>query len=266
MAQNLFVYRPLLNLIGKAEGTDRGRGYNETLGYGRFTGGDVPLTNMTLDEVDQLQTRMLGNPKNTFNSSAVGRYQIVRTTLRRLKRQLGLPNSMFYDATTQDILAARLLEKCGVEDFLAGGNTDVFINNLAREWASFPTTEGKGYYSGQRAAITLDEVHTALQSVRDRYASRPRSKPLYRSRTMVGQGAAVGGAGGAVVADKVGESAAPVQTVPEAAGEAIRDASDSLFGLAQVSQIVMWVFIALAIAGVALTIYARIDDRNKGVR
>lgn len=28
------VCRPLLDLIGKSEGTDKGRGYNETLGYG----------------------------------------------------------------------------------------------------------------------------------------------------------------------------------------------------------------------------------------
>jgi len=34
------VYRPMLDLIGFAEGTDRKRGYNETLAYGAYTGGD----------------------------------------------------------------------------------------------------------------------------------------------------------------------------------------------------------------------------------
>ena len=53
------VYRPLLDLIGHAEGTDRKRGYNETLGYGAFTGGDVDLVTMTLEAIDALQTRML---------------------------------------------------------------------------------------------------------------------------------------------------------------------------------------------------------------
>ena len=43
------VYRPLLDLIGLTEGTDKrrgggpGRGYNETLAYGRLTGGEVDL-------------------------------------------------------------------------------------------------------------------------------------------------------------------------------------------------------------------------------
>jgi hypothetical protein len=46
------VYRPLLDLIGHAEGTDRKRGYNETLAYGAFTGGDVDLVTMTLQEIE----------------------------------------------------------------------------------------------------------------------------------------------------------------------------------------------------------------------
>ena len=53
------VYRPLLDLIGHAEGTERKRGYNEMLAYGAFTGGDVDLVTMTLQEIDALQTRML---------------------------------------------------------------------------------------------------------------------------------------------------------------------------------------------------------------
>lgn len=34
MTDKYRVYRPLLNLIGFTEGTDKGDGYNETLGYG----------------------------------------------------------------------------------------------------------------------------------------------------------------------------------------------------------------------------------------
>lgn len=100
--------RGFLDFIGAAEGTDRGRGYNETLGYGRFTGGPVDLTSMTLDEVDALQTRMLRHPENHFNSSAAGRYQIVQRTLRSLRSQLGLSGSERFDERMQDMLATRL--------------------------------------------------------------------------------------------------------------------------------------------------------------
>jgi hypothetical protein len=75
-----WVYRPTLDLIGTSEGTDKGRGYNETLGYGAYTGGDVNLVGMTLDQIDKLQTKMLQHPKNKLRSSAVWRW--ARTSRR----------------------------------------------------------------------------------------------------------------------------------------------------------------------------------------
>jgi muramidase (phage lysozyme) len=142
------VYRPLLDLIGHAEGTDRKRGYNETLAYGAFTGGDVDLVTMTLQEIEALQTRMLKHPQNRFNSSAVGRYQIVRTTLRAIRKTLKLPPSALFDADMQDRCACYLLGLRGIDKYLAGRlSEDTLINNLAPEWASLPTTAGKGAYA-----------------------------------------------------------------------------------------------------------------------
>jgi muramidase (phage lysozyme) len=103
----------ILDLIGAAEGTDRGRGYNETLGYGAFTGGAVNLTGMSLNEVLALQSRMLANPANSFNSSAVGRYQITRTTLLDMMKELGLTGDRLFDESTQDELARALLRRRG---------------------------------------------------------------------------------------------------------------------------------------------------------
>jgi muramidase (phage lysozyme) len=103
---------PFLDLIGRAEGTDKGRGYNETLGYGLLTG-KQNLTGMTLDQIDALQTQMLRSPKNKWNSSALGRYQIVRTTLRRIRKQLGLHGDEKFDSSLQDRLARRLYQARG---------------------------------------------------------------------------------------------------------------------------------------------------------
>lgn len=102
-----------LNLVGRAEGTDKGRGYNETLGYGQFTGGSRDLTNMTLDQIDQLQSQMLRHPANKLNSSAVGRYQIVRTTLREFRDRLGLKGTDKYTPAVQDRLAMKILQVQG---------------------------------------------------------------------------------------------------------------------------------------------------------
>lgn len=169
-ADKYHVYRPMLDLIGFAEGTDRKRGYNETLAYGAFTGGDVDIVSMTLQEVDALQTRMLKHPVNSFNSSALGRYQIVRTTLRTIRKTLKLPATALFDADMQDRCACYLLGLRGIDKYLASRlSEDTLINNLAREWASLPTISGKGAYAGQSAAVKPDRVRQALADAKRRH-------------------------------------------------------------------------------------------------
>ncbi len=166
-----YVYRPMLDLIGKSEGTDKGRGYNETLGYGAYTGGDVDLVSMTLDQIDTLQTKMLANRKNKLKSSALGRYQIIRTTLRTTRQQLGLTGREKFDAEMQDRLACYLLGQRGIDKWLAGRlKLDTLIDNLALEWASFPKVDGKGHYAGQNAGVSVSQVKAALAEVARRHA------------------------------------------------------------------------------------------------
>lgn len=180
-----YVYRPLLDLIGHAEGTDRKRGYNETLGYGAFTGGDVDLVTMTLLEIDALQTRMLKHPANSFNSSALGRYQIVRTTLRAIRKTLKLSPSALFDAEMQDRCACYLLGLRGIDKYLTGRlSEDTLINNLAHEWASLPTTSGKGAYAGQNVAVSPDRVRQELTKVRERHGASQPAREIVVERTV----------------------------------------------------------------------------------
>lgn len=168
-----YVYRPALDLIGYTEGTDEGRGYNETLAYGKLTGGPVDLVGMTLDQVDALQTRMLSHPANVWNSSAAGRYQIVRTTLREIRETLSLTGKEKYDARMQDRMGCFLLGKRGIDLWLSGSMTEnALINELAREWASMPTERDVGYYSGQNARVKSARVREVLAEVRARHEAR----------------------------------------------------------------------------------------------
>lgn len=138
----------MLDLIGAAEGTDKGRGYNETLGYGAFTGGAVNLTSMPLNDVLALQGRMLAHPSNGYNSSAVGRYQITRRTLQGLMGELGLTGDRLFDEDTQDELARALLRRRGSD--LAG---------LRNEWEGLrnvdDTTISSAYNGTPTAAQPL---------------------------------------------------------------------------------------------------------------
>lgn len=157
----------LLSLIGQTEGTDKGRGYDETLSYGAYTDGPVNLQSMTLEEVDTLQTAMLKHPANHWNSSAVGRYQIVRTTLRGLRKRLGLPKDQRFTAALQDRLAIELLNQRGLGLWKRNEiSTAQFVDNLAKEWASLPTRSGRGNYKGQRTGTSLVELHRVLRSIK----------------------------------------------------------------------------------------------------
>ncbi|SDL37217.1 hypothetical protein [Paracoccus chinensis] len=105
----------ILDLIGWAEGTDKGRGYNETLDYGRWTGGPVNLVNMTLDDVLALGERMR-TPENRAlypggGSSALGRYQIVGKTMRGLMKTMGLTGDELFDEQMQDRMAMELVRQ-----------------------------------------------------------------------------------------------------------------------------------------------------------
>ncbi len=166
-----YVYRPMLELIGRSEGTDKGRGYNETLGYGAYTGGDVDLVGMTLDQIEALQSKMLANRQNKLKSSALGRYQIIRTTLRTMRQQLGLTGREKFDGDMQDRLACYLLGQRGIDKWLANRlSLDTLIRNLAQEWASIPKPNGKGHYEGQSAGVSVSMVKAALAEVARRHA------------------------------------------------------------------------------------------------
>lgn len=109
----------ILDLIAQSEGTKNRRGYNETLDYGRWTGGDRNLTQMTLDQIDALQTKMLANPENRAlygngkGSSAVGQYMTTRETLRDFRSQLGLKGSDFFTPEVQDRIAQEMVRQTG---------------------------------------------------------------------------------------------------------------------------------------------------------
>ena len=156
--------RPLLNLIGQSEGTDKGRGYDETFGAGRYTGGPVNLTGMTLEQVAELQAKMLADPANKAHSSAVGRYQFVSGTLKNVAAELGMdPSTTKFTPQTQDLLATQLLIDEGARKYQAGKMPQSdFQHYLATQWASLPDPDtGKSYY-GQGLGATGAQEHAAL--------------------------------------------------------------------------------------------------------
>lgn len=118
-AKSITRYGKHDNILDLIASVESGGDYNATLDHGRWTDGAQNLTGMTLDQVRELQRKMLANPANRAlygegkGSSALGRYQITGRTLDGLMKELGLSGDRLYDQGTQDELARALLRRRG---------------------------------------------------------------------------------------------------------------------------------------------------------
>jgi uncharacterized protein (TIGR02594 family) len=117
----------------------------------------IKFTTKTINEVIAWQKQYVrdGSP-----SSAVGRYQIIRTTLQGLQSDMGLSGSTLFDKNTQDRMAKQLLVQAKLKVYLTGKiSMTEFGKRIARVWASLPVLadtqgahraiiRGQSYYAG----------------------------------------------------------------------------------------------------------------------
>lgn len=140
---------PILDLISSAEGSTD---YNTSLGFGKFLGGERDLTSMSLKDILDTQGEILSHPENDLNSSAVGKYQIVRKTLRGLIDTMGLSLDDKFTPELQDRMALQLLEGRGLSKWRSGELSDQdFLKGLGDEWQSF--AKGKASRSAIISAL-----------------------------------------------------------------------------------------------------------------
>ena len=89
---------------------------------------------------------------------AIGRYQFIPKTLRRLARKLGVARHERFTEQLQDQLSDVLLAEAGLYEFERGQlSRHAFMHNLSKIWAGLPTSTGKSYYhgfAGNKASIT----------------------------------------------------------------------------------------------------------------
>lgn len=127
-------------LIAKAEA---GSAQYDAVQYGaRIKPGKRP-TDMTIGEIYRWIEATPGQPH------AIGRYQFIPPTLRRLVTILGLPENTRFSPLVQDRLADILFEDAGLSSYLAGEMYQTeFMNNLAKIWAGLPNSSGRSHYHG----------------------------------------------------------------------------------------------------------------------
>ncbi len=126
-------------------------GYNAVI-YAAKVNPRKPPTRMTLREIYQ----WIAATPNQHH--AIGRYQFIPKTLKRLATKAGIAENARFSPEVQDKLADILLDEAGFEDMVNGQlAVKNFQNNLAKIWAGLPLENGKSYYqghAGNRATIT----------------------------------------------------------------------------------------------------------------
>lgn len=130
----------LLSLIARAEAGSAGY---DAVQHGARVKPSRPPTQMTLAEIYRWIADTPGQPH------AIGRYQFIPSTLRRVARERGFGPETQFTPGVQDALALVLLEDAGFNRFQrAEMGRRQFMHNLARIWAGLPLPNGRSYYEG----------------------------------------------------------------------------------------------------------------------
>lgn len=138
----------LLSLIAAAEAGPMGY---DAVQYGARVRPTKRPSDMTLGEIYDWIAATPGQPH------AIGRYQFIPPTLRRVAAERGFGPQVQFTPGVQDALALVLLEDAGLTAFRDGDMSRLrFMHNLARIWAGLPLPNGRSYYDGHAGnAATL---------------------------------------------------------------------------------------------------------------
>ena len=149
----------LRTLIAQAEAGSKGY---DAVQYGATIKPPADPTKLTIQQIYDWIDETPGQPH------AIGRYQFIPPTLRRLVRQAGVDPKARFTPKVQDQLADILLSDAGIDRFLAGDMArQAFMNNLAKIWAGLPNDTGKSHYHGYAGnKATMTWAHFDAQMVR----------------------------------------------------------------------------------------------------
>lgn len=177
----------ILDFIGSGEGTytssNRGTIGDDIIGSTRSTTRNgKSLNEMTIGEIQSLQD--IDDPNDPNRLFAVGKYQVIPSTMDIVVNGLDLSPDQVFDAATQDKIATFLISKKRprLGNFLAGGETslDRAMLEMAKEFASIPVPydvkkgsrtikAGQSYYAedgANKARHSIEETRNMLLAAR----------------------------------------------------------------------------------------------------
>jgi muramidase (phage lysozyme) len=149
-----------LDFIGKIES---GNNYNKLVG-GKVKS-NPGLTEMSVADVINYQRGMLASG---HESTALGKYQIIKGTLTGLVKSGAVGVNDKFDQSTQDKAAIALMNQRGRTKYQSNKITvDTYADNLSKEWASLPYNTGRSYYAGtgsNKSLVARSDFTNALKA------------------------------------------------------------------------------------------------------
>lgn len=150
-------YANLGSLIAAGEGNynsvNRGLDLKTGKNYGSF---ETDLSKMTINEILDRNKLKFGD-KNRMN--AVGKYQIIASTMREAKKTMNLTGNEKFTKDMQERIFKEFLipKRKGLNDYLKGGRTSIkqAQYEASKEWASIPVPKGEKTQSGKISDGTM---------------------------------------------------------------------------------------------------------------
>ncbi len=150
----------LKSLIALAEAGPKGY---DAVHHGAKIRPPKPPTQMTIAEIQ----RWIGNTPR--QPHAIGRYQIIPSTLKMLVAKSGISRNTRFTPQVQDQLADILLADAKYPEFRKGQISQTrFMNNLALVWAGLPQSSGRSAYdgyAGNRATISWSQYKREIDKI-----------------------------------------------------------------------------------------------------
>jgi muramidase (phage lysozyme) len=159
----------ILNLISEKESNGN---YNAVIGHiNGYHGKD--LSTMTIKEIYSLMDEVLYVHVPRMPSTAMGRYQIIRKTMKSLVEIMKLNiDTVKFTNELQDKMAVELLKMRNYQKWWLRKMTNIdFAHHLSKEWASLPDpyNGGRSHYdglAGNHAGMSLVHVYDTLAKAR----------------------------------------------------------------------------------------------------
>jgi len=219
--------------------------------------------NFTLEEMTRSQTAVRKNVLNAPDDEAIANLRRLCQVLEEIRALVGKPivitsgfrgeelnkaiggarNSQHKDGCAADFRITGYTPDEVIRMILTAG---IKFDQLIREFDSWVhisiPLSGKAW---RMQCLIIDKQGVRPYGAYEPLEPNNKPKPLTKSRTIAGATLA----GGATVAQEV-----------------VQETQTQLAGILPYADSLKWLFLVLAIAGIGLTIWARIDDHKKGAR